>query len=36
LSINAFQKEPLYQLLMKHYDKFEPISECNQLLFNDF
>jgi len=36
LSINAFQKEPLYELLMKDYDKFEPLYESNQLSFQDF
>jgi hypothetical protein len=36
LSVNAFQKEPLYELLMKDYDKFSPAYECNQLSFQDF
>jgi len=36
LSINAFQKEPLYELLMKDYDKFDPSYESNQLSFQDF
>jgi hypothetical protein len=36
LSLNAFQKEPLYELLMKNYDKFEPLYESNQLSFQDF
>jgi hypothetical protein len=36
LSINAFQKEPLDQLLMKHYQQFEPTTEYNQLSFRDF
>jgi hypothetical protein len=36
LSVNAFQKEPLYELLMKDYDKFEPLYEHNQLSFQGF
>jgi hypothetical protein len=36
LSINAFQKEPLYELLMKHYDKFDPSYDSNQLSFQYF
>ena len=36
LSVNAFQKEPLYELLMKDYDKFEPLYESNQLSFQGF
>jgi hypothetical protein len=36
LSVNAFQKEPLYELLMKDYDKFDPAYEHNQLSFQDF
>ena len=36
LSVNAFQKEPLYELLMKDYDKFEPSYESNQLSFQGF
>ena len=36
LRVNSFQKEPLYELLMKDYDKFEPIYEHNQLSFQDF
>lgn len=36
LSINAFQKEPLYELLMKYYDKFDPSYDSNQLSFQDF
>jgi hypothetical protein len=36
LSVNAFEKEPLYQLLMKDYDKFEPAIECNQLSLKGF
>jgi Transposase DDE domain/Domain of unknown function (DUF4372) len=33
LSVNAFQKEPLYELLMKNYNKFQPLYESNQLSF---
>ena len=36
LSINAFEKEPLYQLLMKEYGKSEPTLECNQLSLKGF
>jgi hypothetical protein len=36
LSINAFQKEPLYELLMKDYGKFDPLYESNQLSFQGF
>jgi len=36
LSVNAFQKDPLYELLMKDYDKFEPLYEHNQLSFQGF
>ncbi|MDD5262783.1 MAG: IS4 family transposase [Methylacidiphilales bacterium] len=36
LSLNAFQQEPLYELLMKNYHKFEPIYDSNQLSFKHF
>ena len=35
LSANAFQKEPLHQLLTKDYTEFLPPPDPNQLIFND-
>jgi len=34
LSANAFQKEPIHQLLTKDYTEFSTPSDLNQLLFN--